>query len=278
MNVSDGVRSLNTSYRKIQGESFGADGIEISAHALCAPDHLPNQGKQFSNEEFEQLQSSLSRPFFAMNCHHSSFPIILGISDPVYSDKELQAYKKSSEKEVEYTTLQKDKDGNYIKKKMTRYQASQTAQRKIETNIRQLKDIRNQLSINNDSIGVAEYNKRIKSKTAYYKKVSEQIGLSPKMDRLRVYSPSGSMTKFPGIKKEIIPQKTIPTKQISKKITQKDISTMSRSQMIEKSKKLFVSENASLGNDEAVKRFNSLIGSNTDANLRKYLKNRIDKL
>ena len=98
------------------------------------------------------------------------------------------------------------------------------------------------------------------------------------MDRLRVYSPSESVTKLPGIKKEIISQKPIPTKQISKKITQKDISTMSRSQMIEKSKKLFVSENASLGNDEAVKRFNSLIGSNTDANLRKYLKNRIDKL
>lgn len=39
----------------VNGESFGADGIEISAH-------LPYQGKQFSNEEFEQLQQILKRP------------------------------------------------------------------------------------------------------------------------------------------------------------------------------------------------------------------------
>ena len=61
--------------------------------------------------------------------------------------------------------------------------------RQVETNIRQLKDVRNQLELNNDTVGAAEYNRKIKQKTAYYKKISSEIGLNPQMDRLRVYGP-----------------------------------------------------------------------------------------
>ena len=38
------------------GQKFGADGVELSAHAICAPDHLAVQGRQFSNEEFDKMQ------------------------------------------------------------------------------------------------------------------------------------------------------------------------------------------------------------------------------
>ena len=48
---------------------------------------------------------------------------------------------------------------------------------------------KNQLSLNEDKIGVAEYERKIKAKTAYYKKISSEIGLNPQMDRLRVYTP-----------------------------------------------------------------------------------------
>ena len=53
--------------------------------------------------------------------------------------------------------------------------------------IRRLKDQRNQLDKVNDKIAVTELNKQIKAKTVYYKQVSEQVGLSPKLNRLRVY-------------------------------------------------------------------------------------------
>ena len=39
------------------GERFGADGVEISAHYPCAEDHVDIQGRQFSNEKFEKLNS-----------------------------------------------------------------------------------------------------------------------------------------------------------------------------------------------------------------------------
>jgi hypothetical protein len=125
MNVSDGIRQMNVSYRNKQGEQFGADGIELSAHALSEPIHAKHQGKQFSKKEFEKLQSTLERPFFVMNCKHSSFPIILGISKPVHSAKELQENIHNSAKEVKFTTLKKDFDGNYAKNTLTKYEGSQ---------------------------------------------------------------------------------------------------------------------------------------------------------
>lgn len=188
MNLSDGIRQMNVAYRDVQGSQFGADGVELSAHAMSEPIHGLYQGKQFTKKEFEELQGSLERPFFTMNCRHSSFPIIMGLSKPAYSDDELDQYEKNSRQEVEYSTLQKDSDGKVIKNSLSRYDASQKM-RQVETNIRQLKDVRNQLELNNDTVGVAEYNRKIKQKTAYYKKISSEIGLNPQMDRLRVYTP-----------------------------------------------------------------------------------------
>jgi hypothetical protein len=184
-NLSDGVRQLNANYRDMQGKRFGADGIELSAHGLCSPDHLPYQGKQYTNEEFERIQASLDRPFFTMNCKHSQFPIIIGISDTTYSDKELQQFQDNSNKEVAYTTRKKDADGNYIKKTLPRYQATQV-QRNLETEIRKLKDYKNQIDILGDKTESNIIQKKITQKTKYYKSVSEQIGISPRMERTRI--------------------------------------------------------------------------------------------
>ena len=188
MNISDGVRQMNVAYRDIQGQQFGADGIELSAHAMSEPIHGLYQGKQFTKKEFEQLQGRLERPFFTMNCRHSSFPIIMGLSKQAYSDEELDQYENNARKPVQYSTLQKDKDGKPIKNTLSKYDGSQVL-RKTETDIRRLKDIKNQLSLNDDKIGAAEYERKIKQKTAYYKKISGEIGLKPQMERLRVYSP-----------------------------------------------------------------------------------------
>ena len=39
-NVLDGVRAVNNDVLRQLGNEYGADGVEISAHALCATDHL----------------------------------------------------------------------------------------------------------------------------------------------------------------------------------------------------------------------------------------------
>ena len=55
-NVLDGFRALMQRTRDETGKAFGADGVEISAHMLCAEDHLPYQGRQFSLEDVYKRQ------------------------------------------------------------------------------------------------------------------------------------------------------------------------------------------------------------------------------
>lgn len=188
MNVLEGVRQVNNGIREKAGEEFGADGVEVSAHALCARDHIDIQGKQFSKKEFELRNEELRRHISTCNCKHYTFPIILGISKPTYTDKELKQYKANSEKPV-----------NINGKEMTKYQATQ-AQRNMETAIRKEKD----KYIFADTMGDTEMAEKIKANInqlqSQYNSISQQAGLSPKMDRTYVPGYTGKQVKPKSIK------------------------------------------------------------------------------
>lgn len=188
MNVLEGVRQVNNGIREKTGEEFGADGVEVSAHALCARDHIDIQGKQFSKKEFELRNEELRRHISTCNCKHYTFPIILGISKPTYTDKDLKQYRENSEKPV-----------NINGKEMTKYQATQ-AQRNMETAIRKQKD----KYIFADTMGDTEMTEKIKNNInqlqSQYNSISQQAGLSPKMDRTYVPGYTGKQVKPKSIK------------------------------------------------------------------------------
>lgn len=179
MNILDGMRQLNQEYREEQGQEFGADGVEISVHGMCAPDHQDIQGQQYSKEDFEKLQSRLLRPIGTLNCHHTTFPIILGVSKPAYTKKRLKEIKAQSNAPVQYT----DKLGN--DKVVSAYDSTQK-QREQETIIRRLKDRREAFRASGDNDEVAKLNKQITAQSRYYRKMSAEVGLEPKMERTRV--------------------------------------------------------------------------------------------
>lgn len=191
MNVLEGVRQVNNGIREKAGEEFGADGVEVSAHALCARDHIDIQGKQFSKKEFELRNEELRRHISTCNCKHYTFPIILGVSKPTYTDKELKQYKANSEKPV-----------NINGREMTKYQATQ-AQRNMETAIRKQKD----KYIFADTMGDTEMAEKIKNNInqlqSQYNSISQQAGLSPKMDRTYVPGYTGKQVKPKSIKLSI---------------------------------------------------------------------------
>ena len=109
MNVMEGVRRLNMEMFDITSKEFGADGYEITAHALCAPDHQFIQGRQFTKKEYEELNNGLKRPIGTLNCKHIAIPIVIGVSSPTYSNKELdKMIDKSKDKIKELTNLYKD--------------------------------------------------------------------------------------------------------------------------------------------------------------------------
>jgi hypothetical protein len=174
MNVMEGMRRVHNEVQKIIGEEVGADGIEISVHKNPAPDHADIQGKQFSIEEFNKLNNELDRPISTLNCYHYIFSIILGVSKPRYTQKELNEIKQSNENGFEFENV------NY-----TNYEGQQL-QRKIETAIRQQKDIQTIAKASGNEQLLGESNKKIRQLAKKYKELSDVSGLPTKIDRLKV--------------------------------------------------------------------------------------------
>ena len=173
-NVLTGIRQVNLEVQKQVGRDFGADGVEISAHSPCAEDHLPIQGKQYSNAEFKKLNASLERPIGEYNCRHFVFSIVLGVNQPSYSNKMLNQMNRESQSIIEY-------EG----KKYTAYEATQV-QRKLETAIRKEKDrqIIARASGDKDGVGIAQNN--ITTLTQKYNDFSKNAGLDTYKNRLAV--------------------------------------------------------------------------------------------
>lgn len=175
MNLMDGVRHLNQELQKEFGEEFGADGIEVSHHKNPAPDHEDTiDGKQFSKEEFEQVNESLERHVGELNCYHFIYPIVLGVSEPMYSKKQLEKDKEANKKGFDF-------DGNHY----TNYEGTQL-QRQLETKIRQYKDRQMGAKAVGDTSEVEHCDTKIRQLSEKYHELSKVSGLPTKLDRLQV--------------------------------------------------------------------------------------------
>lgn len=126
-NIMGGLGLLQEQITQYNHDTLGADGWEISAHANSAPDHEPIQGKQYSDAEYIALNNSLLRRIGTLNCGHVAFPIIMGVSEPQYTEEQLR---KLSEDNAAGVTV----DGKHY----TGYEATQM-QRKLERAIRKQK-------------------------------------------------------------------------------------------------------------------------------------------
>ena len=174
MNVLDAMRRMNQRVMEEVGRQFGANGVEIDAHMLCAEDHLPYQGQQFSDAEFDEIQSSLPRPFGEWNCRHTWQPIIVGISPRAYTDEDLERFERYSTEEV---TI----DG----KTHTRYEWSQVM-RRMETAIREKKDTATLAAAAGDDQLRRQCQGSITAMVKEYERLSDRTGLGPDFRRTYV--------------------------------------------------------------------------------------------
>ena len=172
-NVLDGVRHVAQETANYNGRKFGADGVELSAHTPCAPDHLPYQGRQYSNAEFNVLQRSLDRPIGEWNCMHIAYSILLGVSRAVHTSadrREMQRY--SREKIV------------IEGREYTRYECTQI-QRQIETEMRNLREGRALYKAVGDAQLTREANKNLRLLADKYTMVSDRAGLPMRAERTK---------------------------------------------------------------------------------------------
>ena len=173
-NILEGVRQVNIGVQEQVGKEFGADGVEVSHHVNCAPDHIHIDGQQFSKKKFEKINNNLTRPVASMNCRHFVFSIVLGVSSPLYTKKQLEEDRKNNEKGFEY-------EGKHY----TLYEGEQL-QRKIELAVRQQKDLQIIAKASNDKDTISKSQSNITQLTQKYKELSKISGLPTKMDRMRV--------------------------------------------------------------------------------------------
>ena len=187
-NIMDGIRAVNQQVWLITGEEFKADGVEISAHPYPAPDHAEMQGHQYTNAQFDRMQSAkdfkdvqgrkykgFERAVGTLNCYHFARSIIIGVMKQTYTDEQL--------KEM----LKKNQEGYTLPngKHLTMYECTQY-QRRLETKIRYAKD--GQIAARNSGdIELAQaYQAKINKYTNQYSEFSKACGLSQKKERMRI--------------------------------------------------------------------------------------------
>lgn len=187
MNVLDGVRQVQQKAQELIGEEIGADGVDITAHPMSAPDHEPVQGRRFDLTNFQQMQAgrpfedvdgkrykAFSRPITQWHCRHLVYYILIGVSRRMYTDEQLKQWEEENHKGI---TI----DG----KRYTRYEATQLM-RKIELQIRRQKDTAILAKASGDDSLRRECQGNITKLTAKYKSVAEAAGLKTRFDKTRV--------------------------------------------------------------------------------------------
>lgn len=192
-NILDSIAEIHNETQEEFGKEFGADGVEITVHENPAPDHAMIQGRQFKYTEYRKLQDGKRakdykgniyqikhskkggyRKISQYNCYHATNSVILGISEPIYSDKELQEIINRNNNKVLI-------DG----KEYTKYEATQL-QRQLETEIRKSKDAHIMYKETGDTIGMLKEQKRISQLTNKYREVSRTANIPEQLDRARV--------------------------------------------------------------------------------------------
>ncbi len=101
-NVLSGLHETANNINRDIEDYLGCDGYEVTAHIGARPTHAEAQGKQYavnSKDAYKYkvgLWSDVVDLWSEYNCRHTYFGIILGISEPLYTDKELKDFRNAT--------------------------------------------------------------------------------------------------------------------------------------------------------------------------------------
>ena len=192
MNLQDGLSELAYRQQELIGSQFESDGWEITVHENPAEDHMDVQGHQFTNEEYQKLQNFGTakdvngmiidihnkygdfRPIGELNCYHEAISIVIGVSKPRYSQKELNKIKSDNKKGFEF-------EGKHY----TNYEGTQL-QRQIETEIRKARESNILAKASKDTELIDKSQRRIDNLVNKYYQLSKTSGLPTKLQRIRL--------------------------------------------------------------------------------------------
>lgn len=192
-NILDGIRDIHQKADILVGEQIGADGIELSAHEFSAPDHEPVQGRQFTLEEFDKLQtaqtfkdvtgdtfSPIARPIGVWNCRHFAYHVVLEHKQPTYTKEELERLKQRNKNGIEIT----NKNGE--KELKSKYWCLQK-QNEYELKIRKAKEERQMAERAGQTELYEKANARVHKLLNEYTNFSKDCGLPTRYQDTRIF-------------------------------------------------------------------------------------------
>lgn len=174
-NVLSGIKQTADDINKIIERKLGCNGYTVPAHSGSRPSHAEAQGKQYaitrSNAKKYNVGfwGDVKHLWKEYNCRHTPTGIILGISEPLYTDKELEELKNAKV--------------TYKGKKIPEYEATQI-QRRLEREQRNLKRQIEPLKRENED--VKDLENRLKAKRKEYRSFCNETGLTPQYERTKV--------------------------------------------------------------------------------------------
>lgn len=189
MNLQDGLNELSQKQQELIGEQFGYDGIEISVHENPSLDHADVQGHIFTLEEYEKLNNFGEakdvngkfidihnkygdyRQIGTLNCYHEIFTIVIGVSKPRYTQKELDKINTDNKKGFEFEN-----------KHYTMYEGTQL-QRKLELEMR--KNEEEIITLKAGGQDTTKEKERQRHLLNKYHELSKISGLGTRLERIK---------------------------------------------------------------------------------------------
>jgi len=179
-NVMGGLGLMVEQISEYNHEKLGANGWEMSAHANSAEDHEDYQGKQYTDAEWMELNGTaenpgrLKRRIGTLNCGHTASPVIIGVHEPQYTQKELDKFKADNAEGITF-------EGKHY----TGYQATQEM-RRIERVIRKWKKRNIAAEATGDDEMILRTTAKLTNARRAYKEFADAAGLRTQQDRLFV--------------------------------------------------------------------------------------------
>lgn len=184
-NMLYNAKMASREYNQYISKELGTDGIEIDLHANSRPSHRFMEGKQYAKGhtvvvngvEYEGAldKGIYDRLYVDYNCQHYETDIILGVSEPRYSPKELARLKSENEKQYEIDGISKDG-----------YGWSQVL-RNLESETRNAKDEINALkALGNSQSYIDKRKSQIKAYRAKYEHICDITGIKPDYKRMSI--------------------------------------------------------------------------------------------
>ena len=176
MCVVTGINQVVGQITESNAEKLDTEYFEVSWHATARPTHQVWQGRVYNKKELETV-CGLGAPggLLGVNCYHSYYPFVKGVSKRAYTDEELVKMQAEENTKVAYGG-----------KEYTKYEATQQM-RKLESIMRkqrmQIKLLKEGGASEDDIINAsASY----RGTSQQYAKFAEKMQLP--MERQRVYA------------------------------------------------------------------------------------------